>query len=344
VTNRAGRRASAAVCYLDPVRNRPNLAIETAARATRILVEDGRATGVEIDRAGRREVLRARRGVVLSAGAIGTPHLLLLSGIGPAAQLRAAGCEVVRDLPEVGRNLQDHLDVFLIYRLAGPHSYDRYKKLGPQIWAGLQYALFRSGPVTSNVVEGGAFWSVDPAETQPDVQFHFLAGAGVEAGIPDVPGGNGCTLNAYLTRPKSRGSVSIASPDPFAAPLIDPNYLSEPEDLAKTVESVRLGRRMMEQPALAPYLAGEHFPGTQAASQAELEQFVRLQARTGYHPAGTCRMSGDGHGVVDTRLRVRGVDCLTIADNSVMPRLVSGNTNATAIAIGERAAEFVLGN
>jgi choline dehydrogenase len=344
VTNRAGRRASAAVCYLDPVRHRPNLAIETAARATRILVEDGRATGVEIDRAGRREILRARRGVVLSAGAIGTPHLLLLSGIGPAAQLRAAGCEVVRDLPEVGRNLQDHLDVFLIYRLAGPHSYDRYKKLGPQVWAGLQYALFRSGPVTSNVVEGGAFWSVDPAETQPDVQFHFLAGAGVEAGIPDVPGGNGCTLNAYLTRPKSRGSVSIASSDPFAAPLIDPNYLSEPEDLAKTVESVRLGRRMMEQPALAPYLAEEHFPGARAASQTELEQFVRLQARTGYHPAGTCRMSGDGRGVVDTRLRVRGVDCLTIADNSVMPRLVSGNTNATAIAIGERAAEFVLGN
>jgi choline dehydrogenase-like flavoprotein len=198
--------------------------------------------------------------------------------------------------------------------------------------------------VTSNVVEGGAFWTIDPAEPQPDVQFHFLAGAGVEAGIPGVPGGNGCTLNAYLTRPKSRGSVRIASPDPFAPPLIDPNYLSAPEDLARTVDSVRLGRRMMAQPALAPFLAGEHFPGDASSSQADLEQFVRQQARTGYHPAGTCRMSGDGGGVVDTRLRVRGIDSLTIADNSVMPRLVSGNTNATAIAIGERAAEFVLGN
>jgi choline dehydrogenase-like flavoprotein len=344
VTNRAGRRASAAVCYLDPVRRRPNLRIVTGARATRILIEDGRAAGVEIDRDGRREILRARRGVVLAAGAIGTPHLLLLSGIGPAAQLRAAGCAVIRDLPEVGRNLQDHLDVFLIYRLRGPDSYDRYRKLAPQLWAGLQYALFRSGPVTSNVVEGGAFWTIDPAEPQPDVQFHFLAGAGVEAGIPGVPGGNGCTLNAYLTRPKSRGSVRIASPDPFAPPLIDPNYLSAPEDLARTVDSVRLGRRMMAQPALAPFLAGEHFPGDASSSQADLEQFVRQQARTGYHPAGTCRMSGDGGGVVDTRLRVRGIDSLTIADNSVMPRLVSGNTNATAIAIGERAAEFVLGN
>jgi len=344
VTNRAGWRASAAGCYLDPVRHRRNLEILTDAMATRILVEDGRAAGVEIARGGRREVLRARRGVVLSAGAIGTPHLLLVSGIGPAAQLRAAGVDVVRDSPEVGRNLQDHLDVFLIYRLKGPFSYDRYKKLGPQIWAGLQFVLFRSGPVTSNVVEGGAFWTLDPAETQPDVQFHFLAGAGVEAGIADVPGGHGCTLNAYLTRPKSRGSVSIASPDPKAPPLIDPNYLAEPEDLAKTVAGVRLGRRLMEQSALAAFLADEHFPGPATQDQAALEQFVRLQARTGYHPAGTCRMSGDGRGVVDTRLRVRGIDCLTIADNSIMPRLVSGNTNATAIAIGERAAEFVLGN
>jgi choline dehydrogenase-like flavoprotein len=250
----------------------------------------------------------------------------------------------VADIPEVGRNLQDHLDVFLIYELTGPHSYDKYKKLHWQLWAGLQFALFRSGPVTSNVVEGGAFWWVNPSDPEPDVQFHFLAGAGVEAGIADVPGGNGCTLNAYLTRPRSRGTVSVAGNDPRQFPKIDPNYLSDPDDLAKTVDSVRLGRKLMGGESLAPYLKQEHFPGVNVDSQAELEAFVRAQARTGYHPVGTCRMESDGQAVVDTHLRVRGVDGLRIADNSIMPKIVSGNTNATAIMIGERAADFIRGN
>ncbi len=344
VTNRHGRRSSVPNCYLHPVEKRPNLVVRTETQVNRILIENGRATGVEADIHGRRETIRASQEVILTAGAIGTPKLLMLSGIGAGNDLKALGIDVLLDRPQVGRNLQDHLDIFLIYALTGPHSYDRYKKLHWQFWAGLQFALFRSGPVTSNVVEGGAFWWIDRDEATPDVQFHFLAGAGVEANIAAVPNGNGCTLNAYLLRPKSRGRVALSSGDAKDEPIIDPNFLADPEDLAGTVESVRLGRRIMQQQALRSYLAIEHFPGPSIESQTELEQFVRAEARTGYHPTGTCRMGGDAEAVVDGQLRVRGIDGLRIADASIMPRLVSGNTNATVIMVAERAADFIRGN
>ncbi|MDX3928164.1 MAG: GMC family oxidoreductase N-terminal domain-containing protein [Shinella sp.] len=344
VTNRSGRRSSAANCYLHPVEDRANLTVVTDAQVLRVLFEGKRASGIELAHAGGIKTITANREIILTSGAVGTPNLLLHSGIGDGTELQQNGVEVVSDSPEVGRNLQDHLDVFMIYELTGPHSYDKYKKLHWQIWAGLQFAMFRSGPIMSNVVEGGAFWWVDQEDPEPDVQFHFLAGAGVEAGIEGVPGGNGCTLNAYLTRPKSRGTVSITGNDPRRFPNIDPNYLSDPYDLYRTVDSVKLGRKIMSGSSLAPYLKQEHFPGVNVGSQSELETFVREQARTGYHPAGTCRMGSDERSVVDTQLRVRGVDGLRIADNSVMPKLVSGNTNATAIMIGERAADFIRGN
>lgn len=344
VTNRNGKRASAANCYIRAAESRKNLNIMTDMRVARVVIEDGRAVGVELLAGGERRFVAASREVIVAAGAIGSPAILLHSGLGPAARLRDLGIAIVKDLPAVGENLQDHLDVFMVYRLNGPHSYDKYKKLVWQIWAGLQFLLFRSGPVTSNVVEGGAFWWADKGDPQPDVQFHFLAGAGVEAGIADVPGGSGCTLNAYLVRPKSRGTVSIASADPHDYPVIDPNYLSDEEDLHKTVDSVRLGRRIMEQPALRPYISDEHFPGQTVQNRDELENFVRDQARTGYHPAGTCRMGLGGDAVVDTHLRVHGVDGLRVADNSIMPKLISGNTNATAIMIAERAADLIRGN
>lgn len=343
VTNRNGRRSSVPNAYLHPVEHRKNLKVLTDAHVVRVLFEGKRAVGVEIQDGGGTSIAKARREVVLSAGAIGTPTLLQKSGIGPAAWLKEAGVEVVHESPEVGANLQDHLDIFLIHELSGAESYDKYKKLHWQAWAGLQFALFRSGPVTSNVVEGGAFWWVDPNDPYPDVQFHFLAGAGVEAGIPEVPSGNGCTLNAYLVRPKSRGTVKLSSKREDG-PIIDPNYLSEADDLAKTVAAVRLGRRIMAQGAISGYLAREHFPGPDTESDSELEEFVRTQARTGYHPVGTCRMGSDERAVVDTSLCVRGVDGIRVVDASIMPRLVSANTNATAIMIGERAAKFIRGN
>jgi len=254
VTNREGRRSSTAHCYLDPARKRQNLTVLTGSQVLRVVFDGHRACGVELaGDDGSVRTLRARGEVILCAGAIGTPQLLLHSGIGDVRALAGYGIKALHDSPEVGANLQDHLDVFLIYELTGAHSYDKYKRLPWQLRAGLEFTLFRSGPVTSNVVEGGAFWWVDRSDPEPDVQFHFLAGAGVEAGIADVPGGNGCTLNAYLTRPRSRGRVSLASADPRDPPLIDPDYLSDPDDLAKTVDAVRLGRRLMAGTSLAPY-------------------------------------------------------------------------------------------
>ncbi len=344
VTNRAGRRSSAANCYLHPAERRRNLRVLVNARTVRIVVVAGRATGVEVVRGGRRDFVRARRELVLAAGAIGTPKLLMLSGIGNPVELREKGIDVISEQPEVGRNPQDHLDVFLMHKLPRQHGYDRYRKPGWQLWAGLQFALFHAGPITSSIVEGGAFWWVDRAEHTPDVQLHFLAGAGVEADIPYLPAGRSCTLNAYLVRPRSRGNVSLRSSEPEAPPVIDPNYLSAPEDLARTVASVRLGRRIMQQAALRAELAGEHYPGVEVESESELEAFVRSSGRSGYHPAGTCRMGNDPGAVVDTRLRLRAIEGARVADASVMPRLISGNTNATTIMIAERAAVLLRGN
>lgn len=344
VTNRAGRRSSAANCYLRPAMKRSNLRVFTKSQARRIIVENGRAVGVEVDVAGSRRTIQANREVILTSGAIGTPKLLMLSGIGPGAELKALGIDVVRDSPEVGKNLQDHLDIFLVYEVANANSYDKYRKLRWQAWAGMQFAMFRSGPVTSNIVEAGGFWWSGPRVGLPDVQFHFLAGAGIDEGVPDIPGGAGCTLNAYLVRPKSRGTVALKSARPEDHPLIDPNFLSHPDDLAGTIASIKLGRRIMEQNAISRHLVREHYPGADVSSEDELETFVRKASRTGYHPTCTCRMGEDERAVVDTQLRVRGVEGLRIADASVMPQLVSGNTNATTIMIAERAADMILGN
>lgn len=341
VTNRHGKRSSTPNCFLHPVEGRQNLVVMTNTQASRVVIENKRAIGVEILSKTGTQFIRCTNEVVVTSGAIGSPHLLMLSGIGNGEDLKNAGVPVIHDNAEVGRNLQDHLDVFMVYELIGSNSYDKYKKLHWQAWAALQFALFRTGPITSNVVEGGAFWWVDETDPRPDVQFHFLAGAGVEAGISGVPGGSGCTLNAYLTRPKSRGQISLKSNNPCEHPLIDPNYLSHEDDLKKTIDAVRLGRKIMTQSSLAPFIRREHFPSTSVDSQSELEKFVRAEARTGYHPAGTCRMGSDIKSVVDTRLRVNGVQGLRVADNSIMPHIVSGNTNATAIMIAERATDFI---
>ncbi|MGF6654951.1 choline dehydrogenase [Paraburkholderia youngii] len=339
ITNLDGKRCSAAVGYLRPARKRANLTVITGAIATRIVMEGKRAVGVEYVQGGNRQVARAQTEVIVTSGAIGSPKLLMLSGIGPGEHLTQHGIKVQHELPGVGQNLHDHLDVFMIYELTGAHSYDKYKKFRWQVAAGLQYALFRSGPVTSNVVEGGAFWWADKSQKDPDLQFHFLAGAGIEAGIPDVPGGNGATLNAYLTRPKSRGSVTLRSADPLAPPVVDPNFLDDPYDLKYTIESVKVGQEVMRQSALAKYIKREHFPGSAIQGPGGYEKFVREQARTGYHPAGTCRMGVGAGAVVDTDLRVHGVDGLRVADCSVMPQLISGNTNAPTIMIAERLAD-----
>jgi choline dehydrogenase-like flavoprotein len=260
-TIRNGRRCSAAVGYLRPVMKRANLSVESGCMTTRIAVEGQRAVGVEYFQRRLKKVARAEREVIVTSGAIGSPKLLMLSGIGPAEQLRAAGIGVVHDLPGVGQNLQDHFGIDIVCELSGPYSLDKYAQLHWMAWAGLEYALFRKGPVASNIVEGGAFWYADPAAASPDLQFHFLAGAGVEAGVPKIPSGSGCTLNSYTLRPKSRGTVTLRSADPAAAPIIDPNYLAEEYDVKTSAEGVRVSREIMNQQAFAQYIKREHFPG-----------------------------------------------------------------------------------
>lgn len=344
VTARGGRRSSAAVAYLGLARARTNLRIETGSQVTRLQIENRRAVGVcYVDPSGNLRVARAEREVIVSCGGIGSPKLLMLSGIGPAGELRRLGIDIHADSPEVGQNLQDHLNVFLTYELSGPFSYNRYKRAGWKLLAALQYALFRSGPAASNLVEGGAFWWADHADPSPDMQFHFVPGAGAETGFIGAPGRDGCTLNAYPLRPQSRGVVKLQSKDFRRAPLIDPRYFSAPSDLDLTVESLRLGRHVMSQPALAPYIRCEWLPGPEVQTSAHLADYARHHHFTGHHPCGACRMGPDADAVVDLELKVNGIDGLRVADASILPKLISGNTNAPAIMIGERAADLVRG-
>ncbi|MGH6895721.1 MAG: GMC family oxidoreductase [Geminicoccaceae bacterium] len=344
VTQRRGRRSSAAVAYLRPAMARPNLSVRTRAIATRILIERGRAVGIEYVEGGAptRHTARAEAEVLVTAGAIGSPKLLLLSGIGPADELRALGIEVVHDLPGVGRNLQDHIDVYVISELCGPHSYNKHTRLHRQLWAGLQYYTFGCGPVTSNLAEAGGFWYADPKARSPDIQFHFLPGSGLEAGVTQLCE-HGCTLNSAFLRPQSRGTVRLAGTDPFAHPLIDPNYLAEEYDRRISIGGLRLAREIMAQPAFRPYLRAERLPGPEVRSDAEVLAYARQHGKTDYHPVGTCKMGVDEMAVVDLELKARGLERLRVCDSSVMPRLVSSNTNAPTLMIGEKAAELVKG-
>lgn len=343
-TTRGGKRCSAVVGYLRPAMARQNLVVETDCLVTRIRVENGRAVGVDYQHDGATRTIRAEREVILTAGAIGSPKLLMLSGIGPAEHLKSVGVEPVHDLPGVGQNLHDHFGIDIVYELKGPWSLDKYQKPHWMLWAGLEYLLFKRGPVTSNIVEGGAFWYADKAAETPDLQFHFLAGAGVEAGVPVISSGSGVTLNSYTLRPESRGSVTLRSAEPKDKPVVDPNFLAEASDLQTSLEGLRLSREMMHQPALAPYVRGEHFPGEAVRTRAELEAYARRYGRTSYHPVGTCRMGVDEMAVVDPELRLRGIEGLRVCDSSIMPRLVSSNTNAPSIMIGEKASDLIRGN
>jgi choline dehydrogenase-like flavoprotein len=344
VTQRRGRRSSAAVEYLRPALRRSNLTVRTRALATRILLEHGRAQGVAYVEGDDRtsKVARADAEVVITSGAVGSPKLLLLSGIGPADELQALGIEVAHDLPGVGRNLQDHIDVYVISEFNGPYSYNMHTQLHRQLWVGIQYYAFGCGPVTSNLAEAGGFWHADPSARSPDIQFHFLPGSGLEAGVTKLCE-HGCTLNSAFLRPRSRGTVRLASADPFAHPLIDPNYFAEEYDRAMSIGGLRLAREIMAQPAFAPYLRAERLPGPEVRSDAEVFAYAKQHGKTDYHPVGTCKMGVDAMAVVDPELKVRGLERLRVCDSSIMPRLVSSNTNAPALMIGERAADLIKG-
>ena len=339
LTQRDVRRSSTAVAYLRDAELRPNLTVRTRIAVRRITLAKGRATGVELMNG---EGLVAEREVILASGAIGSPRLLLLSGIGPAEHLRRVGVPVAHDLPGVGQNLQDHVDLSVLAECTGPHSYDGIKRLDRTILAGLQYLLFKSGPVAASLFETGGFWYADPQAGSPDIQFHFGQGSGIEKGIATIKG-SGVTLNSALLRPKSRGTVQLASSDPAAAPLIDPNYWADPDDLEMSLKGLEMAREILRQPALKPWLRAEVLPGPDVNSREDMFNYACKMAKTDHHPVGTCRMGLDDMAVVEPDLRLRGLAGLRIADASVMPNVPSSNTNAPAIMVGEKASDLIRG-
>jgi len=345
LTQRDAARSSTARGYLRAARNRPNLTVKTAAAALRVVVENGRAVAVDYTAESRVETAHAAREVIVTAGAIGSPRLLLLSGIGPADHLREVGVEVAHALPAVGENLQDHLDLFAIAECSGRHSYDHYGKPHMAALAGLQYLLFRNGPAASSLFETGAFWYSDGDSESPDLQFHFGQGSGIEAGVASMEQG-GVTLNGAYVQPRSRGSVRLASSDPITPPLIDPNYWAEPDDRRRALIGLKIARDLLRQDALKPYLRAERLPGPAVGSDAELFDYACAHAKTQHHPAGACKMgrADDPTAVVDTQLRLRGLDGLRVCDSSIMPQVSASNTNAAAIMIGEKAADLIRGN
>ncbi|MCB6184428.1 GMC family oxidoreductase N-terminal domain-containing protein [Leeia sp. TBRC 13508] len=341
ITAKNGRRSSAAVAYIHPAKRRNNLEIRTKCKVARILIEEGRAVGVEVIKGNQTEVIRANKEVILSAGAINSPKLLMLSGVGDQEELRAHGIAVKQHLPGVGKNLQDHIEISLIYELTGPHSYDKYKKLHWKAMAGLEYVLFKNGPAVSNLIEGGAFWWGDKQAKTPDIQYFMVVGAGVEEGVDAVPGGNGCTINLGQIRPKSRGTVKLRSNNPLDNPVINPNYFSDPYDLDCLAEGCLVGQEIMEQSVFAKYIAKRHVPSATTRTKEELREFCKNEAHAALHPSGTCKMGADEASVVDAQLKVKGIKGLRVADASIMPTLISGNPNAVCIMIGEKAADMI---
>lgn len=344
VTQRGGERFSAAKAYLTPHLGRPNLHVMTGVTVDRMGLVDGVARQVHAWRDGQALTLSARREIILSAGALQSPAILMRSGIGPAAHLQSLGIGVLRDLPGVGENLHDHPDVVLVADAPGHTDLIGLSPRG--VWHTLQalwaWRQHRKGRLTTNFAEAGAFYKSRPDEAQPDIQLHFVVAKLVDHGR-QLTLGHGYSLHVCLLQPDSRGRVQLADRDPHSAPLIDPQFLSDPRDVQRLRDGVRQAQRILAQPALAAY-GKEWAASADARSDEQLEHWIRQNTDTVYHPVGTCRMGQDNMAVVDAKLRVHGVPGLRVVDASVMPRIVSGNTNAPTIMIAERAADWMRGN
>ncbi|MDH3636978.1 MAG: choline dehydrogenase [Gammaproteobacteria bacterium] len=336
-----GFRWSTAKGFLRPIAKRDNLEVKTRAQMLRVLFGGRRAIGVEYRQGDANRQAYAKAEVILSAGAIGSPQLLLCSGIGDGEELKRVDIPVLHHLPGVAQNLQDHLQIRMVYKTIVPTLNDEVNNLWKQMLVGIRYALFRTGPLTLAASQVGIFTRSDPAVERPDIQFHM------QPLSADKPGEGAHPFSAFTAsvcqlRPQSRGHLKLKSPDPLDYPEIHPNYLSTELDCRVAVAGIKVARRIVSAPSLAPYITDEFVPGSEYQSDAELLDAARHNSQTIYHPTSTCKMGNDDSAVVDTRLRVHGIEGLRVADASIMPEIVSGNTNAPAIMIGEKAADMIV--
>ncbi len=342
VTMKNGRRWSASSAYLKPALKRPNLTVMSSARVHRVIIEGGRALGIAVERGGAVETVRARREVLLCAGAVGSPHLLMLSGVGDAVELSAHGIEVRKHLPGVGENWQDHITTAVQWESPSDLSYGLTWKTAPSIlWELMTYPLTGRGLLANNILHAGAFIRSLPGLARPDLQFILIPA------FRDAKGRlgrrHGFAIMPFVLRPVSRGKLSLASADPRAAPVIDPKFFSAEEDLETLVRGVKLARRLVDTPPFAPHRGPESGPNAGAETEQQIREFIRSTAYTAYHPVGACSMGPGPMDVVDAELKVHGIEALRVVDTSAMPTLIGGNTNGPAIMMAEKAADMILG-
>ena len=339
VTQKDGARNSSAQAYLAPVKSRPNLTVWTQSYCQKVVLEGKKAKGIVVNKNGKSVEVVAQKEVILSAGAINSPHILMLSGIGPAVHLKEKGIEVQKDLAGVGQNLQDHLDVCLVQRCKKNITYDKVN----EVWAGIQYYFFNKGPGTSNVAETGGFLKTEQNnEAWPELQFHFVPAILDDHGRNRSIKGYGYTLHMCYLRPESRGHMELASKDPMQPLKIYANYLSEPTDMDHMKKGFEIQRKIFSSKVFDEFRDEEIFPGDDVQSEEEIEKFIRKKADTIYHPVGTCKMGNDKMSVVDSDLKVHGIEGLRVVDASIMPTLVSGNTNAPTIMIAEKISDQMI--
>lgn len=345
LTTHKGERCSAARAFIDPIAKNKNFSLKTGAMVTRILFEGERAVGVEYVHNGKVEQARAGNEVVLTAGSYVSPKLLMLSGVGPAEQLERHGIKVKVDLPGVGQNLQDHHEVPVSAYTNGAYGYYGQERGVKMLINGIQYLLFGSGPVASNGAETCAFVNPETRDSDTTVKIYCVAMIYLDRDVSDVPPGHGVTFTCCLMRPKARGSVTLRSANPADNALINPNFLGHPDDLRTEIAALRYGREILASRPMSDTIAREILPGPDKQTDAELEEFCKRTVKTNYHPVGTCRMGVDSDptSVVDPELRVRGVSNLRVFDASIMPNLISANTNAPTMAIADKAVSMMMG-
>ena len=338
-----GRRVSGVTAFINPVKYRENLKILTDTLVTRIKLENGRATGLEMYAGGETRRLEARKEIILAAGTFGSPQILMLSGIGNGRELSSLGISVQHDLPSVGKNFHDHLALGIMYRTSNTESYGLSLQAFPRdVWNLFEYIIYRRGPLASFLFEAMGFMKTTEGLDKPDIQFVFQPATRPTPRFP-IPVGHGFAMNPVLLYPKSRGQVTLASPDPHAMPVIDPNLLGDEEDIPPMLRAIKISRKIFSAPAFERYESVEKLPGPDCQDDDSLVEYLRNYALTVHHPVSTCRMGGDNDSVVDPELKVRGIEGLRVADASIFPRLVGGNTNAGVVMVAEKASDMILG-